>query len=293
MNEEKTVRLDFDGRDVYYSELTGLAYVSTCAGVFVYKGTEAIRILGEGPAMSISPSGKYLLTGGGIYNTAEPFERVQKLPHDIESATFLSSDSQIAVVIEGEISTYSRGDDLVWGWLNRARIGYEEVRQIIYGQGVIVALMKSGYLRSLDSNIFERQRDLHLRTLSIVPARPEWRDKDARLACDGFSPCIISESGISKMNWKNMGDVVISCTKHHLDLRSRDYELIVYRGSVRTKYGLCFISGCGKYLTVPVPVSAPSKSTEPASQSKTVRRSGAITRSKSKSIAALKSTIKN
>lgn len=288
MTEVKTVRLDFDGRDVHYSELTGLAYVSTCAGVLVYKGTEAVRILGEGSAMAISPSGKYLLTGGGIYNTTEPFELVQDMPRDIESATFLGSDSQIAVVIDGGISTYSRGDDLEWGWLNKVRIENEYVRQIIYGQGVIVALMKSGYLRSLDSNIFEKQRVLYLRTLSIVPSRPEWRDPDARLVCDGASPGIVSESGISKMNWKNMGDVVVSYTKHHVDAYSRDHELIVYRGSARTEHGLFYVSGCGKYLTVPVV----KKSVEPQ-QSKTGRRRGAITRSKSGPAAVFKSINKN
>lgn len=284
MSEQIAVGFGFEGFDVRCLNSTGLVYISTRNGVVVYKGTRPINVMGWSRAMAVSPSGKYIVTGGGVYDTFEPFNRIQPLGTDIDSATFLDSDDKFVTVTAGEISIYSRSKKSTWERVFLAQVENEYVRSVVYGQGVVAALTKSGRVLSLDAEDMEKKARLLAQT--VVSTREQWKEEGTRLVSDGKSCCVVSGNSIWKMNWKRMGEVVISYAKHEVDKDSRDYELIVFRGSCRTSKGLYSVSSCGKYLNMP------SADPEILKQTKTGRRCGVVTRSQTRANEKLKSVIK-
>lgn len=278
MSKQITVKFDFEGFDVRCPDSTELVYISTCNGVVVYEGTRSISVMGWSRAMAFSPSGSYIVTGGGVYSALKPFHRIRELAFDLDSATFLDSDDKFVTVSNGEITIYSRSEKSTWERVFLAQADNEYVRSVIYGQGVVAALTKSGRVLSFDAKSMEKNARILAQT--VVSTSEQWKDDETRLVSDGVSCCVVSGDSIWKMNWKKMGDVVISHTKHQVDTNSRDYELIVFRGSCRTSKGLYSVSACGMYLNMP------------AAADESGRQYGVVTRSQTRANEKLKSVIK-
>lgn len=297
-----TIKLPYKGSNIHSCH--GLVYVSSMHGIMIYKGAELIHTIVSGPVMAFSPSGKYLVTNGGVYDAQGTFEIIKPLTVTMTSAAFGASDDSFVTISSGALVGYkwfSHDREKLWQKEYDFYLG-EKIRFIQRsGLGWII-LNENGRLSRIGVDINWDPEEPVL-ILDYLAPRELWTGK-VRLIADETTATVVSDTLMWVRTLSDLKDDSKMFRANDFVVGSVEHDRIVYQDSCRVDGNIYRISRCGDFLleiiacelaakpeseSEPEPMPAPKPLKE---VSKTVRVYGVTTRSRARAEAALKSVIK-
>ncbi len=295
---ERQINLPGQACKMHYEASTGLVFVSAEYGVYIYKDDERIHYIPGGRAMAVSPSGKYLVTSGGVYEAQAPFGLIQKTCHQIDHVIFLETDDYFVGVSDGCVELYCsrQFENQPINWVMKDSVSFNErVRLIEYCQGErrFVVLDEKGGLYIAGNHIGFGFDQPFLLCLAKHLPRKDWAQQEfwhnnVRLVVEGDRAMIIDPTGI---DFKDMKDYQSKIIRHELSIDSpvsiRNW--VTRRDFVQSGSYTYYMTQYGGYL---IHVEESKKEDKPENVSKTGRTYGVVTRSQALAAEKLKSIIK-
>lgn len=240
--------LPHTGRRVHCCKDTGLVYVSSEKGIFIFQGGKMIYTIPSGPVMSFSPSGKYIATDGGVYRAQEPFSLLAPLPLIMDDAAFGCNDSEIIVLSVGCLNGYKSlrlNENPVWTMQYSIHLG-ESARRIVFNEDKWAILNDTGRLTIVFDNIgYDSQETVPI--LDQIWPRECWTGDVRLYSKDGYI-VIASGQTLWRRGWSDIHNIEDQIFHDSVAVNSVLHDLIVYRDSCRVGDNIYRISRCGKFL---------------------------------------------
>ena len=290
------------GCRIHCCKHTGLVYVSSQEGISIFQGGRLLYTIRGGPVMAFSPSGKYIVTDGGVYRAQEPFNLLVPLSLIMDDAAFGSTDNEFIILSVGCLVGYRwiKSDETPrWTQQYDIYLG-EPVRQIVYSDSKWAILNANGRLSVISDNIdYDPEERVHI--IEHVWPRECWTGNVRLLSENGYI-VIASDQTLWMRKWEDIHEIEYQVFHDGVPVNSALHDRIVYRDSCRVGDNIYRISRCGNFLLqiiyTPIVPRVVEKPTSPPKEpvvtvSKTGREYpsyGVMTRNQYKAFIALKST---
>jgi len=296
---KSTLAIPALGHSIFASSQTGLVYVSSSAGIHVYDNNKLIHTIPSGGhVMAFSPSEKYIVTNGGVYESRLPFSRVFELPQTMSSASFAATDKEFVIVSAGSLIGYDWIAQNYWAQQYNLAVN-EKARLIARGDNSWAILTENGRLSIISDNIGWDEEE-PVKILDSVFPREEWTG-NVRLISDGGVVLIASDRWICAKKYADLHAAEDIYYHDSFETGSAFHDMIVYRDAFRLSGNIYRISRCGNFLlrimtrnlvAAPVVEEEPKPKPKPARQERVDPGFGVMTRSQYKAYIALHKVIK-